>query len=95
MLKWDSELKGHNRKIILITDNCSAHPNINEHLVNIKLVFLPTNTTRVLQPMNARHIQNFKVNYRKLLIIDLFRCIDQNIEFKSTDFDAIQMIEDA
>ena len=44
--------------------------------------------------MDAGIIQNFKVNYRKLLIIDLFRCIDLNIEFKLTVFNAIQMIED-
>ena len=95
LLKWDSKLRGNNRKILLLVDNCSAHLNINEHLTNIKLVFLPPNTTSVLQPMDAGIIQNFKVNYRKLLIIDLFRCIDQNIEFKPTVFDAIQMIEDA
>ena len=45
--------------------------------------------------MDTRIIQNVKVNYRKFLIIGLFRCVDQNIEFKPTVLDAIQMIEDA
>ena len=45
--------------------------------------------------MDAGIIHNFKVNYRKLLIMNLFRSIDQNVQFKPTVFDAIQMIEDA
>ena len=45
LLKWDSELRRNSRKILLINDNCSAHPNINDLLTNIKLVFLPPNTT--------------------------------------------------
>ena len=42
--------------------------------------------------MDEGIIQNFKVNYRNLLIKDLFRCIYQNIEFKSSLFDATQII---
>ncbi|KAL4120835.1 hypothetical protein QTP88_013453 [Uroleucon formosanum] len=38
--KWDSTL---DHKIVLILDNCTAHPNFS--LKNIELVFLPPNTT--------------------------------------------------
>lgn len=43
---WDRELVKKNRKIILVVDNCPAHPKI--PFQNIKLVFLPPNTTSVL-----------------------------------------------
>ena len=44
--KFDSEL---NRKIALILDNCPAHPHV-EDLSNITLIFLPPNTTPLMQP---------------------------------------------
>ena len=40
-----------NRKIALVIDNCPAHSTIAD-LSNVKLIFLPPNTTSVSQPMN-------------------------------------------
>ena len=54
---WDSVLK---RKIILLVDNCPAHPNIGE-LKNIRLEFLPANTTSLIQPMEQSVIKNLKI----------------------------------
>jgi hypothetical protein len=48
---WDRELRLQKRKITLLLDNCPAHP-VLEKLKNIKLVFLPANTTSMLQPMD-------------------------------------------
>ncbi|KAJ4425373.1 hypothetical protein ANN_27988, partial [Periplaneta americana] len=42
--KWDRELTVKERKILLLGDNCPAHSH-DENLSNIKLVFLPPNTT--------------------------------------------------
>ena len=48
---WDSQLKSKKRKILLLVDNCPAHPVV-DNLQCIKLVFLPPNVTSLLQPMD-------------------------------------------
>ena len=45
--KLDQKFRVDGRKIVLIIDNCPAHPSIS-NLTNIHLVFLPPNTTSVL-----------------------------------------------
>lgn len=54
------------RTILLILDNCSSHPKMN--LTNIEMLFLPPNTTSILQPLDLGIIKNFKHNYRKSLV---------------------------
>ena len=70
--KLNSKRKCEGRSILLLVDNCSAHPDI--HFSNVKLVFLPPNTTSKLQPCDAGIIQATKMHYRKLLLCHvLFR----------------------
>ena len=56
---WVRELENkfekEKRKIALIIDNCTAHPEIGG-LKAIDLFFLPPNTTSVLQPMDQCHM---------------------------------------
>ncbi|KAG2198830.1 hypothetical protein INT47_000746 [Mucor saturninus] len=47
------------RKVILLLDNASVHK-LKFKQVNIKLVFLPANTTSMLQALNAGIVANFK-----------------------------------
>ena len=42
----DVKLQKENRKIVLVIDNCPTHPTIAD-LSNVKLIFLPPNTTSV------------------------------------------------
>lgn len=55
--KWEAELKS--RKILLLVDNCPAHPIIS-YLRNIELAFFPANTTSILQPQNQSVIKSLK-----------------------------------
>ena len=48
---WDLYLTKVNRKILLLVDNCTAHPHVST-LKNIQLEFLPPNTTSLIQPMD-------------------------------------------
>ena len=49
--KLDRTFQMEGRKTALLIDNCPAHPSVSD-LTNVQLVFLPPNTTSVLQPMN-------------------------------------------
>jgi hypothetical protein len=84
-----------NRKIILFLDNTSSHPDT-LNLKNIKLIFLPPNTTSICQPLDQEIIQNFKVHYRQRLLRHILSKIDHNVENKSINvLDAIFWIKSA
>lgn len=72
--KWDKQLK---RRILLIVDNCRAHPFI--HLKNIRIEFLPPNTTSILQPMDMGIIKVLKGMYRSKLVKFVLQKIEENV----------------
>ena len=73
----DEKMIAEGRKILLFLDNAPSHPNIlQESLKNIKLEFLPKNTTSRLHPSDANIIENFKHKYRNLLIRYILGRID-------------------
>jgi hypothetical protein len=49
--RMNTRMIGENRNILLFVDNCAAHPDVSTS--NIKVVFLPPNTTSHLQPCDA------------------------------------------
>ena len=63
---WNRRLRMKNRTILLLLDNCSAHP-ADMTFSNIEIKFLPPNTTSVLQPMDMGVIRNLKGHYRTLI----------------------------
>lgn len=66
LLKLDRRMKVQQRKIVMFMDNCPAHGKPN--LDNVRLVFMPPNTTSKLQPCDQGIIANFKHYYRSLVL---------------------------
>jgi hypothetical protein len=60
---FGQKMKKEQRKVLLFLDNAPSHPNIN--FENVKLQFLPPNTTCKTQPMDQGIIQTLKLKYRK------------------------------
>lgn len=79
---WDAELKSGGNKILLLVDNCPAHPIIS-NLKCITLVFLPPNVTSVLQPMDQGVIKALKTQYRKLQVLQMIQNIENSKDTKS------------
>ena len=75
---WDRELKPKSSNILLILDNCAAHPNL-DCLTNIQLQFLPPNTTALAQPMDMGIIKNLKSMYRGKLVRHILAEIEDNM----------------
>jgi hypothetical protein len=61
LVKLDLELK---LKLVLSVDNCTAHTN-NSLLKNFKVIFLPANTTSLIQPCDHGTIRAFKALYHR------------------------------
>ena len=77
--KLNRKLVFENRKVILFLDNATCHPeSMDDKFPNIKIVFLPKNTTSRLQPLDAGIIRNFKVKYRKSLVEYVLSRINDN-----------------
>ncbi len=67
--KLNKKMVREKRKIILFMDNVSSHsPDLKDLFSNVKVIFLPVNTTSRLQPLDAGIIKNFKVHYRRQLL---------------------------
>jgi hypothetical protein len=62
------KLGAKNRKILLLIDQCAAHPKNTAFLSNVKVIFLPANCTSQPQPLHLGIIHAFKCHYRKQMI---------------------------
>ena len=65
---WDVALIRGNRKILLLVDNCPAHPKIH-----------PANTTSLIQSLDQGVIKNLKTFYRKELVQIIISAVDDNL----------------
>lgn len=88
--QWDAELQKKNRKILLLVDNCPAHPEV--RLNQIKLVFMPPNTSSKLQPMDQGVIHSLKSHYRKIMLIKMLEAIDNGLDFSVSLLNAVNFI---
>ena len=69
LTKLDKQMNQEGRNVVLFLDNATVHPTtLGDDLTNIKIRFLPKNTTSKLQMLDAGIINGFKAKYRKKLI---------------------------
>ena len=64
------------RNIALLIDNCPAHLSVSDR-TNVQLVFVPPNTTSVLQLMYQGVIRSLKAHYRGRVVRRLCRALDK------------------
>ncbi|XP_042226459.1 tigger transposable element-derived protein 1-like [Homarus americanus] len=64
-------------KALLLLDNAPSHPvNLNDLSDNVRVEYIPKNTTSLLQPMDQGVIANFKEYYLRTTFLQLIKSID-------------------
>jgi hypothetical protein len=63
ILSFDRAMVAEGRKVLLLLDNATSHAEP-KTLRNVKVLFLPPNTTSCLQPLDAGIIRAFKAYFR-------------------------------
>lgn len=84
------------RNVVLFLDNAKVHPpSLIDKFSNIKIIFLPKNTTSRLQPLDAGIIQSFKSKYRKRLMRHVLARINEDLLASeiAKEIDVLQAIE--
>ena len=92
--KLDRRFKTQRRQVLMVVDNCPAHPKLN-NLEAITLVFLPPNATSRLQPCDMGIIKNLKVKNRKLVKRRFLDSIENKTVSDINVLDAMQMLRSA
>lgn len=65
LTKLDNRMKSEGRNILIFLDNAPCHPPALKGMFsNIRVEFLPKNTTLQTQPLDAGIIKTWKVYYR-------------------------------
>ena len=86
-------LSSCSRSIVLLLDNAGCHPHdLKGKYSNIRIIFLPPNTTSQIQPLDLGIIQNFKVHYRKLLLRFVLSKIDETNDTASQIVKSISVL---
>ena len=74
---------GTQRRVVLLLDNFSAHLSALDYAPppsNIKVVFLPSNSTSIYQPLDQGIIRNLKHHYRKKWMRWMINMMDRGID---------------
>ncbi|XP_046976413.1 tigger transposable element-derived protein 6-like [Vanessa cardui] len=75
--KVDKQMKINRKKILLFIDNCAAHTDL-PTLANVKVMFLPANTTSKLQSLDQGIIHTFKRFYRREVVKHILTSLEEN-----------------
>ena len=90
LVLFNRKLVFEGREVIIFLGNATCHPqSMIGQFLQMKINFLPTNTTSRLQPLDAGIIQNFKVKYWKRLFKNMLASIHEDASatkvFKGVD----------
>jgi len=88
---FNDDMKAQQRNVLLLLDNASSHGHT-PALSNVRLEYLPPNTTAHLQPMDGGIIRATKAYYRRHQGRHFLRCIDAGLPMKVSVKDALQFI---
>ena len=83
--KLNARMRREKRKILMVLDNCPAHPS-SLNFSNIKLAFLPPKCTSHTQPLDLGIIAAMKVQYRQLLVQRVVADIDAGKDVPKINF---------
>ena len=86
MRELSMKVKKEYRQIVLIVDNCTAHPDVDFSSIE---PFLPPYTTSITQPMDAGIIKNQKLHYRIILAVRHLEAAETETDFKWNVLDAM------
>lgn len=79
---FERKMRIQKRKILLFLDNAASYPK-NSRLENIKIVYLPPNTTSVCHPLDQGIIRNLTCFYRSIVLKTIvYRIQDAESVFK-------------
>ena len=78
-------------KILLLLDNCTAHPDLSHINPNVKIMMLPPNTTSLIQPMDQGCIATAKAIYKKLTFAKAHETHETLADFLK-DYDILQAV---
>ena len=80
-VKGDLAKKNLAFKVLLILDNAPGHPpSLTECHPNVKVIFLPPNTTSLLQPMDQCVIATFKSYYTRRSFAHILSMLEREIQ---------------
>jgi hypothetical protein len=76
-VKWYLEEKALDFKVLLIIDNAPGHPEALRFAhPNVEVIFLPLNTTSILQPPDHGVIRCFKATYMRFMFSRIHSAMD-------------------
>ena len=89
LAKLNTRMKREGRNILMFLDNAPCHPpKLKGMFSNIRVEFLPKNTTSRTQPLDAGIIKTWKVYYRRKLL----RYVASQIDVKQCASDVIKSV---
>ena len=75
----------------MVVDNSPAHPKIDD-LKAIELIFLPPNTTSILQPCDQGIIKAFKQIYKKLMVRSYLLHVEEQMKGRVYTVDVLDAL---